>query len=111
MPAYEDLLRKLYDKCGKEGDLVQLMILMRQLAKEYFSEDLTDEEAKALIARICKAVVAQLASCGKQYTPEQCEKDFYATLLMSPPDNVFLRISKGLLKKKRTSQPTGAPLL
>jgi len=111
MTVVEDLLRKLYSNCGLEGDLRQLMILLRQLSKEYFAQEATEEDAKAVIKSVCKVVVAHMASCGKQYAPDQCEKEFLNALLMSPPDNVFMDLRKNLRKKKKSNEPSGTPIL
>ena len=111
MVTYEDLIRKLYAGCGLEGDMRELALLLRQLSKEYFAEDATDDDAKAQISKICKVVVAQMASCGKQYSIDQCEKEMFSALQSSPPDSVFIELRRNMQKKRNTNMPSGTPIL
>jgi len=111
MPNYEDLLRDLYKGCGREGDLVQLLVLMRQLSKEYFAGDATDQDVQSVLAQVCKTLVAHMIACNKQYTVDQCQKDLYNALLMSPPDNVYNALRARLAKRRKSNIPSGAGIL
>jgi len=111
MPTIYDLLRSLYGGCNMEGEMRQLALLMDQLAREYFAMEATDEDVQGVLAKICKSVVAHMASCGKQYSPDQCVKDFYNALLMSPPDNVFASLRRNLRRRRSQNQPSGIGIL
>jgi len=111
MTAYEDLVRKLYAGCGREQDVVQLLILLRQLTKEYFAGDATDQDVQGVLSQVCKTLVAHMTACGKSYTPDQCVKDLYAAILLSPPDNVFFYLREHLRQKKRGGVPSGLGII
>jgi len=111
MTTIDDLLRKLYMGCGLEGDMIQLSILLRKLSKEYFAQEATDEDVQGALGKICKVIVAHMASCNKQYSPDQCVKDFYNAIIMSPPDNVFQDLRKQIGKKKKSNTQSGSSIL
>jgi len=111
MTAYEDLLRKLYAGCGREQDLVQLLILLRQLTKEYFTGDATDQDVQGALSQVCKTLVAHMTACGKAYTPDQCVKDLYNAILQSPPDNVYSYLRQHLRSKKKGNLPSGPGII
>jgi len=91
--------------------MIQLMILLRNIGKEYFAGEATDEDIQGVLAKICKIVTAHMASCQKGYSPEQCQKELFNAILMSPPDNSFNDLRKGLYKKRRNNTSNGSPIL
>lgn len=111
MTPIEDLLRKLYAGCGLEGEMTQLAILLRKMSKEYFAQEATDEDIQGTLGKICKAIVAHMATCNKQYSPDQCVKEFYNAIIMSPPDNVFQDLRKQMTKKKKNNTQSGSSIL
>jgi len=107
-----DFVQKLYKGCGKESDMVELVGLLDRLRDYYFYGEIEEQTLNTYVIRICKMIVAHMASCNKEYSEDQCQKDLNSVIMQNPPRGMFMSMTSEIRKnKKNPSTPSGPEII
>jgi len=101
-----EYLNKLLGGCGVESEKLELMGILRQIAEEYQSGRLTEEELNTLLNKLCITLTALASNCGKTLTQDKCVNDLKREIKREITRG-FRELLRTLRTRPTTSTSTG----
>ncbi|RLE65538.1 MAG: hypothetical protein DRJ38_03570 [Thermoprotei archaeon] len=97
-------INRIFAGCGRESEKLELQSILAQIAEEYHSGNMSDEELQQYAEKLCQAIIVYANRCGKDYRLDQCLDDFVTNVRLSVPRGVLLASITETRQRKRRSR-------